>query len=150
MLTIDSCNFITIPIMIYMLKDSIDLSSISDNYVVNMAILLASLALSKQNFQASVYIMFAFLVLQLTNKKNQNNVVEENFAPNDVEPSNGASYPDSYSYDPKGDMSDVLPESTNAYVYNPLLNAEQQEPSEEPSQSEVLGYNDDFMNYESF
>lgn len=148
MLTIDSCNFITIPIMIFMLKDNVDLSMISDNYVINMAILLVSLALSKQNFQASVYIMFAFLVLQLSSKKKTE--IEENFTPNESIAERGASYPDSYTYKMTGDASEVIPESTNAYVYNPLLNAEYQEPSEEPVQSEVLGYNDDFMNYESF
>ena len=65
MLEFDSCNIITLPILLYLLKDNVDLSEMSQNFTLNASILILSMLVSKKNFQASVYLMFTFIFLQV-------------------------------------------------------------------------------------
>jgi hypothetical protein len=75
----DSCNIIGLPIILYLLKDSIDVSGMSENFSLNACILISSMLISKKNFQASVYLMFTFVLLQILGKNLSSVNVSENF-----------------------------------------------------------------------
>jgi hypothetical protein len=150
--------------MLYLLKDNINTQMWSEtqSYFLNLLFLVAIMMLSKNNFQASVYLMFGFIIMNspMTQKRQKKDRVE-GFSPiaDKIQDDVAAAYPNAFSETHVGTASDVPAASPNAYMLDPTLVADDQstpatlganfsEPSSEPV-GEPLGYAGDDMLFET-
>lgn len=157
-------QLVMVPVMLYLLKDTINTQMWSETqgYFLNVLFLVAIMILSKNNFQASVYLMFGFIIMNspMTQKRNKKDRVE-GFAPisDDTTKETVAAYPNAFSDSHVGTSSDVPAVSPNAYMLDPnltsgdqstptMLGANFSEPSTEPA-GEPLGYAGDDMLFET-
>lgn len=163
----ESSQLIALPVILYILKDNQSIKTLCSNSQLNMAILLASVFVSKTNFQASVYLMLTFIMLHLLGNCSESSNSVEEFKPlNKDEDFQQAEVSELVNYDLKGSNTrDVYPNSSNQYLIqnndgniveesnNLLMN--QQEVSNQPEtqtseMDEVMGFSDDIDNFESF
>lgn len=154
-------HLVMLPVMMYVLKDSLNINKLCKSYLLNILLLVAIMVMSKKNFQASVYFMFAFVIMHAfsTPSSCSPRKIEEGFAPIDDSASSSSSYPMAYTVDHKGSSDDVPPESPSAYMLDPTAMATPSlnpsletsvEPSVEPVNGEPSAYEADYMMFEEF
>lgn len=163
----ESSQLIALPVILYILKDNESVKTLCSNSNLNMAILLASVFISKTNFQASVYLMLTFIMLHLLGNcsdSHSHKAIEEFKPLNESEDFQEAEVSQLMNYDLKGNESQVSPMSSNQYMIpnnsaiveenTSMLNNEQEVSNEPVPQSsemnEIMGFSDDLDNFESF
>ena len=118
---------LTLPVILYIMKDNLNLKNVCNNESLNFVVLLAIVFSGQFDPQLPVSLIFLFFMMQYLGKQSRESGEVEGFSPmneNDVHEDHGANYPESLSYEMKGSLSDISPNTPNQYVYNPLLNEE--------------------------